>query len=186
MREEKIGSKYRQKSAYSSVFFSSQLSSLPSLSTVSSAPEDPHIHLYPSQTDVSSASPQIQILTSDRGSHCEVFPLPSADFLPLQISSSYAVATPPTKLPSTPPPASRQPPRPAAPPTRVRWRPLLLPRSCPILVAIACRIYSACNDKTINFEGGQALIRPNPHLWVGSSPPQNTCRAEIGSIILGL
>jgi len=36
-----MGSKNRQKSAYSSVFFSSQHSSLPSLSTVSSAPEDP-------------------------------------------------------------------------------------------------------------------------------------------------
>ena len=36
-----MGSKNRQKSAYSSVFFSSQRSSLPCLSTVSSAPEDP-------------------------------------------------------------------------------------------------------------------------------------------------
>jgi len=36
-----MGSKNCQKSAYSSVFFSSQRSSLPSLSTVSSAPEDP-------------------------------------------------------------------------------------------------------------------------------------------------
>jgi len=37
----KAGPKITKKLAYSSVFFSSQRSSLPSLSTVSSAPEDP-------------------------------------------------------------------------------------------------------------------------------------------------
>jgi len=46
----------------------------------------------PPPTEGVSASPRTQILTGDRGSHREVFPLPSADFrLLLLLLSSFAI-----------------------------------------------------------------------------------------------
>jgi len=58
-----------------------------------------------------------------------------------------------------PPPGSHQPPRPVAPPTRVRWPPYSSsPFFIPVLVAIACRRYFACNGRIIKFEGGPDLF----------------------------
>jgi len=62
------------------------------LSIASSAVKDPrNLSLPP--TDGFSASPRTQILTGDRGSHCEVLLLPAVDFLLLLRLSSGREST---------------------------------------------------------------------------------------------
>jgi len=39
-----------------------------------------------------------------------------------------------------------------------------------VLMAIACRRYSACNGRIINFEGGSDLFHPSPNGWAGPPP----------------
>jgi hypothetical protein len=90
---------------------------------------------------------------------------------PLQ-TSSCTVATPATKLSinaatsllSATQTSSASHLRQVAPPN-------FCPVPTPVLVAIACRRYSACNGRIINLECGPNLIWPSPNLWVRSGPP---------------
>jgi len=49
--------------------------------------------------------------------------------------------------------------------------PYFCPIPSPVLVAIACRRYSACNGIIINLEGGPDLIWPSLNFWAGFDPP---------------
>ena len=84
----------KRKSAKKTSFFSvsAHFFSL-SLSTASSAIEDPTETFSPPPTNDCSTSPWTQILTGDRGSHREVFPLPSADFLLLLLLLSSSATS---------------------------------------------------------------------------------------------
>jgi len=92
LREEKIGSKISQKISFSPVFLPANVLSSLSLPLLFQPLKTPQKHSSPPKDGV-SASPRTQILTGDRHSHREVFPLLSADSLLLHLFLSSSATS---------------------------------------------------------------------------------------------